>query len=125
LFSFLIHNFRMDNMFFVTHMLQFYSNERHYHHYRTLAVTDSASFPEWIFILVVGLHIWFNMKIEKMYGFMMTCKRATFSATGTYILHSYLDRLIDQIVKLTPILHISMNRYLHINTYLHRSSYIQ
>ena len=31
---------------------------------RTLDTTQSAGFPIWIFILVVGLQIWFNSKIE-------------------------------------------------------------
>jgi len=38
--------------------------------YRTLITTDFATFPEWLFILIVGLHVWFNMKIEKFYGYV-------------------------------------------------------
>mmetsp|Transcript_34086 Transcript_34086/g.32518 ORF Transcript_34086/g.32518 Transcript_34086/m.32518 type:complete len:341 (-) Transcript_34086:226-1248(-) len=41
--------------------------------YRTLAVTDLATFPEWVFILVLGLHLWFNMKIERGYGYVIAC----------------------------------------------------
>jgi hypothetical protein len=34
-------------------------------------VADFATFPIWMFILIVGLHFWFNMKIGKhLYGFI-------------------------------------------------------
>jgi len=32
--------------------------------YRTLDVNNLASFPLWMFVLIVGMNVWFNIKIE-------------------------------------------------------------
>jgi hypothetical protein len=52
--------------------------------YRALMITDLAAFPIWMFILIVGLHFWFNSKIELLWEMLLTCsfKKARILATS-------------------------------------------
>mmetsp|Transcript_28792 Transcript_28792/g.27570 ORF Transcript_28792/g.27570 Transcript_28792/m.27570 type:complete len:163 (+) Transcript_28792:614-1102(+) len=54
---------------------------------RTLDTDEKAAFPIWTFILVVGLHFWFNSKIELLF------ENRTWSNIWNYIFKSHKRKI--------------------------------